>query len=54
MNVTKRFLRDEELAVYLQQLDIRLEKVDDNYRAEALILHQNDPEKGYPKLIKNM
>jgi hypothetical protein len=54
MNVTKRFLRDEELAVYLQQLDIKLEKVDDNYRAEALILHQNDPEKGYPKLIKNM
>ncbi|HPC36549.1 MAG TPA: DUF4922 domain-containing protein [Candidatus Marinimicrobia bacterium] len=54
MKITKRYLTDEELAVYLQQLDISLEKVDDNYRAEALILHQNDPAQGYPKLIKNM
>ncbi|MCK9482953.1 MAG: DUF4922 domain-containing protein [Candidatus Marinimicrobia bacterium] len=54
MNLLKRHLSDEELAGYFQQLDFNPEKIDDNCRSETLILQQTDPEKGYPRLVKNM
>lgn len=54
VNLAKRCLTDAELADYFLQLDINPEKVDDNFRTEALILHQTDPEKGYPRLVRNM
>ncbi|MFH1214766.1 MAG: DUF4922 domain-containing protein [Candidatus Neomarinimicrobiota bacterium] len=54
MDVFKRHLTDAELAEYFLQLDVSTEKINDNYRAEALILQQTDPEKGYPRLVKNM
>jgi hypothetical protein len=53
-DLKKRQLSDEELVDYFQQLDINPQKIDDNYRTEALILQQTDPEKGYPRLVKNM
>jgi len=54
MNILKRHLSDAELVEYFQQVDFNLEKIDDNQRAEALILQQTDPQKGYPRLVKNL
>jgi len=54
VDLLKRQLTDSDLAEYFLQLDVKPEKVDDNYRTEALILQQTDPEKGYPRLVKNM
>lgn len=54
MNVFERHLSDEELAPYFQTLDIPPAKIDTAARIAALILHQTDPEQGYPRLIRNM
>jgi len=54
VDLSKRHLTDADLAEYFRQLDIDPEKIDDNYRTEALILQQTDPLNGYPRLVKNM
>lgn len=54
MTMIERHLTDTELNPYFQELDIPLQKVNDNARVQALILQQTDPHKGYPRLIKNL